>query len=121
MKPDKLNPDVSVKIAGQSHQLRWDKAAQFEMGNFPESAQELDESNHFACWRRACIYLFCMLQGDHPYKTPKQVAGAIADDEQEGALDAINKALLKGQGGKGEDAKKDPLSVTGPSPAADSD
>lgn len=114
-----LNANVTVTIAGQSHQIRWDKAALFELGQFPEATEEVDESNGAALFRRAIIYLFCCLKSDHKFKSPKDIAALVGDDEVEGIMEAMNEAILKGNGGK--DSADDPLSKNGPSPVADSD
>ena len=114
-----LNPNVTVTIAGQSHQIRWDKAALYELGAFPEAKAEVDVENGAALWRCACIYLFCMLQGEHKFKTPKDIAVMVAEEETEGLMAAINEAIMAGNGGK--DSTDDPLSKNGHSQGEGSD
>ena len=111
-----LKSNVTVTIAGQSHQIRWDKAALFELGSYPEATEDVDVNNGAALFRRAIIYLFCCLKGDHPYKSPKDIAAVIGDDEVEGIMDAINNAIMAGNGGK--EGVNAPL-ANGPSPDAD--
>lgn len=116
MNKSALSPDVTVKIAGQSHQIRWDKAALYELGMFPEAGAEIDENNGAMLFRRACIFAFCMLRSKHSFGSPKDIAAAIADDETEALMDGVVKAMQAGTGGK--DGTDDPLSRSGPLPDA---
>lgn len=104
---DRINASVEVTIAGQSHQIRWDKAALFELGAFPDALADIDVNNGAALWRRACIYLFCMIVGNNPFKSPREIAAAVSDDETEALMNSVNEAIIIASGEK--DSADDPL------------
>lgn len=106
-----LTPEVMVKIAGQSYQIRWDKAALFELGAFPEATEDINEENSSALFRRAIIYLFCMLKSDHDFKSPKDIATFVNDDNLEELMEGMNEAIMKGNGNR--EVADDPLPKSG--------
>jgi hypothetical protein len=118
--PDRTQPDVNATIGGKAHALRFDKRALFRLGapEHAEAMQDVDVNNGAALFRRACIYAFCMLTGKAAFGSAEELAAAMDDSETEPLMDAINRAIEAGQSPKGEAA--DPLSGSGPSPAAGS-
>jgi len=102
-----LHPETEAVIGGKSRQLRWDKAALYELGAYPEASKEVDPDDGPALWRHACIWAFCMIVGRNPYKSPKELAAELKEDEIEPLMTAITESI---QAANGEgDVDDDPL------------
>jgi hypothetical protein len=112
---DPLKADVSVKIGGKDHALRFDKRALFRLGDpqYADATGEVDTSNGAALFRRACVYAYCMLIGKGGYATAEDLAADLLDEEAEPLMEAIAQAIQIAQP-EGEDS--DPLSKSGLSP-----
>jgi hypothetical protein len=115
---DKHNPIVSCNIGGLSRQLRWDKAAMFRIGKYPEATEDIDTDNAAALFRRVITFAWAMQTGKRAFAEPEDLAAAMTDDETEPAMAAVIKAINAGKEG---DTDADPLSASGPSPVTVSD
>lgn len=78
----------------------------WELAEYPE-AQDDPGDDPLKVFRRATLFGFCMLKGEHPFKNPKDLAEALEDDEIEPFYASLGNAMPKG------DAEPDPLSESG--------
>lgn len=83
---DKIKPEVPLELGGKTYYLRWDNEALFEL-------QAYSNLSDFGDFRKACIMIYCMLCGKHPFKSPKQIAGLLDPSK----LGYVAKQLIKAQ------------------------
>lgn len=84
----------TLKIGGVLHSLRNTRRAAFRLGGLayppPSYSPEWDGNTLF---RWAVIHAWAMLADGSAFRSPEDLADALADDEVRPLLDAVNAAL----------------------------
>lgn len=111
-----LRPEVEVRIGGKGYQLRWDNAALFEIQAYR------GDMEHAGDYRQLVIMIWCLLVPPHPFKTPRELAVFVDPKDKLAWAAKINEAYRRAapEDDGDQEGAADPLSPTGPSPAAGS-